>query len=89
MRGLADRPAPELPVYAPPGALDAVLALDERRMLSGSFALHEGSPGAAWELGPFRVDVFDLPHHVPNAGVRLNGGGRVIAYTGDTGSSPS
>lgn len=87
-RALADRPAPALPGLAPPGALDAVLALDNRRMLAGSLALRDLSPGSACEIGPFRVDVFDLPHHVPNAGLRLSGGGQVIAYTGDTGPSP-
>ncbi|WP_246147829.1 MBL fold metallo-hydrolase [Nonomuraea turkmeniaca] len=66
-RALADVPAGTLPVHAPPGALDAVLALDNRRMLAGSFSLHELGPGMPIELGPFRLDVFDLPHHVPNA----------------------
>ncbi|MEV4576379.1 MBL fold metallo-hydrolase [Nonomuraea jabiensis] len=87
-RALADVPAPALPVYAPPGALDAVLALDKPRMLAGSFATRDLAPGVPYEVGPFRLDVFDLPHHVPNAGLRLSAGGRVIAYTGDTGPSP-
>ncbi|SEG87288.1 Ribonuclease BN, tRNA processing enzyme [Nonomuraea solani] len=87
-RALADVPAPALPVYAPPGALDAVLALDRASMLAGSFTSHALEPGVPVELGPFRLDVFDLPHHVPNAGLRLTGaGGRVVAYTGDTGPS--
>ncbi|TMR93359.1 MBL fold metallo-hydrolase [Nonomuraea basaltis] len=83
----AAAPPGVLPVHAPPGALDAVLALDRPRMLAGSFSLHDLDPGAPREIGPFRLDVFDLPHHVPNAGLRLSGGGRVIAYTGDTGPS--
>ncbi|MBF8188115.1 MBL fold metallo-hydrolase [Nonomuraea sp. K274] len=83
--GTSSDRVPALPVYAPPGALDAVLALDKPRMLAGSFALHDLAPGVPQELGPFRLDVFDLPHHVPNAGLRLTGGGRVIACTGDTG----
>ncbi|KAB8190836.1 MBL fold metallo-hydrolase [Nonomuraea phyllanthi] len=86
-RALADVPAPALPVYAPPGALDAVLALDRPRMLAGSFAAHDLRPGRPYEIGPFRLDVFDLPHHVPNAGLRLGAAGRAIAYTGDTGPS--
>ncbi|MFI7135283.1 MBL fold metallo-hydrolase [Nonomuraea sp. NPDC050153] len=86
-RALADVPAPALPVYAPPGALEAVLALDNPRMLAGSFVSRDLGPGVPYELGPFRLDVFDLPHHVPNAGLRLGAGGRVIAYTGDTGPS--
>nr|WP_240779623.1 MBL fold metallo-hydrolase [Nonomuraea zeae] len=84
-RVLGDPPAPALPVYAPPGALDAVLALDQARMLAGGFEVHDLTPGVPYELGPFRLDAFDLPHHVPNAGMRLSDGGRVLAYTGDTG----
>jgi ribonuclease BN (tRNA processing enzyme) len=87
-RALADAPPPALPVYAPPGALDAVLALDNPRMLAGSFTRHDLRPGTPEEIGPFRLDAFMLPHHVPNAGLRLTGGGKVIAYTGDTGPSP-
>ncbi|TDD14300.1 MBL fold metallo-hydrolase [Nonomuraea diastatica] len=88
-RALAGRPVPPLPVHAPPGALDAVLALDDRRMLAGGFVAHELAPGVPRHLGPFRLDPFDLPHHVPNAGLRLSAGDRVIAYTGDTGPSGS
>lgn len=84
-RALGDRPPAALPVYAPPGALDAVLALDKARMLAGSFTLREVAAG---EVGPFRLEVWSLPHHVPNAGLRLSAGGRTIAYTGDTGPSP-
>ncbi|MGW4408707.1 MBL fold metallo-hydrolase [Nonomuraea sp. NPDC004702] len=86
-RALGDAPPAALPVHAPPGALDAVLALDRRGMLAGSFELHDLEPGTPREIGPFRLDAFSLPHHVPNAGLRLSAGGRVIAYTGDTGPS--
>ncbi|GGS99677.1 MBL fold metallo-hydrolase [Nonomuraea spiralis] len=86
-RALGDAPPAALPVHAPPGALDAVLALDNARMLAGSFTLHDLEPGTPREIGPFRLDAFALPHHVPNAGLRLTAGGRVVAYTGDTGPS--
>jgi len=33
------------------------------------------------------VDTWPLPHSVPNAGTRLTAGGKVLAYTGDTGPS--
>ncbi|TDD46717.1 MBL fold metallo-hydrolase [Nonomuraea terrae] len=88
-RVLGDSAVAPLPVHAPPGALDAVLALDGPRMLAGGLVAHDLAPGAPREIGPFRLDVFDLPHHVPNAGLRLTGAsGRVLAYTGDTGPSP-
>jgi ribonuclease BN (tRNA processing enzyme) len=84
-----DSPSPPLPVYAPPGALDAVLALDRPGMLDDAYVLHEFSPGASLEIGPFRASTRLLPHWVPNAGVRLTAGGEVLAYTGDSGPSPA
>ena len=87
-RALRDDPPPPLPVYALPGALDAVLALDRPGMLSAAFVLHEITVGSPLGIGPFRAETGLLPHWVPNAGVRLSVGGRVLTYTGDTGPSP-
>lgn len=87
-RALAADPPPPLPVYALPGALDAVLALDRPGMLAGALALHELSPGRDLDIGPFRAGTRLLPHWVPNAGVRLTAASRVLAYTGDSGPSP-
>jgi ribonuclease BN (tRNA processing enzyme) len=88
-RAWAERPAPPLPLYAPPGALDAVLALDRPGALDGAFELREFAPGAAFETGPFGMRTWRLPHTRVNAGLRLQAGGAVLAYTGDTGPSPS
>jgi ribonuclease BN (tRNA processing enzyme) len=87
-RALGDAPPAALPVYAPPEALTVVLALDKARMLAGSFVSYDLAPGKPYEIGPFRLETWSLPHHVPNAGLRLTGGGRVVAYTGDTGPAP-
>lgn len=87
-RALTDDPAPVLPLYAPPGALDAVLALDRPGMLDDAYDLREFEPGAELEIGPFRAETRLLPHSRPNAGVRLSADDRVVAYTGDTGPSP-
>ncbi len=86
-RALAADPPP-LPVYAPPGALDAVLALDRPGMLAGALALRELSPGRDLGIGPFHASKRLLPHWVPNAGVRLGAAGQVLSYTGDSGPSP-
>jgi ribonuclease BN (tRNA processing enzyme) len=86
-RVLRDDPPAPLPVYALPGALDAVLALDRPGMLAGAYVLHEITGGSGFDIGPFRVQTRLLPHSVPNAGVRLTAGGRVLAYTGDAGPS--
>jgi ribonuclease BN (tRNA processing enzyme) len=87
-RSMGDEPAPALPVYAPAGALDAVLALDRPGMLDDAVGLHEFTPGQELSVGPFGVRSWLLPHYVPNAGFRLQAGGRVLAYTGDSGPSP-
>jgi len=87
-RALRDDPAPPLAVYALPGALDAVLALDRPGMLTGASVLHDLSVGCRLGIGPFRAETRLLPHWVPNAGLRLTAGGSVLAYTGDSGPSP-
>jgi len=94
-RILAGPPVPPLPVYALPGAVDAVLALDGPRMMAGACTLVEVEPGASFGIGPFTATTRLLPHHVANLGIRLaaagggpSAGGVSLAYTGDTGPSP-
>jgi ribonuclease BN (tRNA processing enzyme) len=87
-RVLPDEPAPPLPVYAPPGALGPVLALDRPGMLDGAVRLREFDPGDRLTVGPFGVGSWLLPHWLPNAGIRLEADGLSLAYTGDTGPSP-
>ena len=77
-------PAP-LPVFTLPGALDRVLALDGPGAMDGACRLHDFAPGDRFEIGPFRVETWALPHFVPTAGLRLTAGDRIVAYTGDTG----
>ena len=87
-RALGEARPAALPVHTLPGAVAAVLALDSPRMLADAYALRDFSAGHRFEVGPFQVDTWALPHFVPNAGLRLTAGGRVLAYTGDTGPSP-
>jgi ribonuclease BN (tRNA processing enzyme) len=87
-RVLRDDPAPPLPVYALPGALDVVLALDSPRMMAGACTLHEFEAGHTLDIGPFQAMTRLLPHSRPNAGIRLDSGGTAIAYTGDSGPAP-
>ncbi|MFC4533368.1 MBL fold metallo-hydrolase [Sphaerisporangium dianthi] len=84
----APPPASALAIFTPPGAVDPVLALDQGRALADAYRLHDFTPGGRLEVGPFLVGTWALPHYVPNAGLRLEAGGRVLAYTGDTGPSP-
>lgn len=87
-RAMRDDPPAPLPVYALPGALGPVLALDRPGVLDGAYDLREFVAGDRLEIGPFHAETRLLPHSVPNAGVRLTAGGRILAYTGDTGPSP-
>ena len=82
-------PAPALPVFALPGALDAVLALDRPGLLDDAFALHAFEAGESFVIGPLAVASRTLPHSVPNAGVRLTGGDRSLVYTGDAAPDPA
>ncbi|MFI6323287.1 MBL fold metallo-hydrolase [Nonomuraea sp. NPDC050556] len=83
-----DTACPPLPVYAPPGALDAVLALDRPGAFTSGLVLHSMAPREPYRIGPFDLETWLLPHHRPNLGLRLSGGGKVLAYTGDTGPAP-
>ncbi len=87
VRALRDDPAPPLPLYALPGALDAVLALDRHAMLAPAYELHEFANGATLQVGPFSAQTCPLPHSLPNAGVRLTAQGQSLVYTGDCGES--
>jgi ribonuclease BN (tRNA processing enzyme) len=51
--------------------------------------LHEFTAGDRFVIGPFRIETWPLPHFVANAGIRLSSGDHTLAYTGDTGPSPS
>lgn len=87
-RAMQDLPPSPLPVYSPPGALDAVLALDRPGMLTAAYDLREFTPGEGFDIGPFRIGTRLLPHWVTNAGIRLSAGESALVYTGDSGPSP-
>jgi len=83
-----------LPVLAPPDApqrLAALYAADEperqRTDLSDVFAF-SGLDGGSAAVGAFAVSAVPVEHVCPAWGVRLEAGGRVLAYTGDTGPCP-
>jgi ribonuclease BN (tRNA processing enzyme) len=86
-RVLRPQPASALPVYAPPGALDAVLRLDGQQALAGAVDVRLIADAAVFEIGPFTASTFLLPHWLPNLGLRLESPGGTLAYTGDSGPS--
>lgn len=86
-RWFGRRDAPPLPLYAPEGVLRKVVGLedpDAAEDLATVFAW-QPLPRPPYQLGPFLLTSIPLPHHVPNAGVRLSAPEVTIAYTGDTG----
>jgi ribonuclease BN (tRNA processing enzyme) len=87
-RSLGPKDAPPLPVYAPPHAVDAVLALDRPGMLDNAVAVETFTPGDTLAIGPFAAVTAGLAHWVPTAGVRLSADGHTLVYTGDTGPGP-
>jgi ribonuclease BN (tRNA processing enzyme) len=87
-RALGGADPPPLPIFALPGAVDAVLALDRPGMLDDAYVRHEFAAGQRLRIGPFEARTQLLQHFVPNAGVRLTAGGRTLVYTGDCGPGP-
>jgi ribonuclease BN (tRNA processing enzyme) len=83
-----DEPA-VLPVWGLPGSLAPVLALDRPGLLDPGYRVMDFNAGDTFEIGPFRVQTWPLPHSLPNAGLRLSADGSVVSYTGDTGPSPN
>ena len=88
-RALGGKKPERLPLYALSGALEAVLALDRPAMLREAYEVRTIPTSGHLRIGPFDVETQELPHFVPNVGIRLRADGKVIAYTGDTAPSPT
>jgi ribonuclease BN (tRNA processing enzyme) len=78
-----DGPYPLLPVYAPAGAAGRLAAAYGEDMLDDVYEFHDLTPGQL-EIGPFAITVDRVNHPVETYGVRLEHGGRVLAYSADT-----
>ncbi|HEX5497338.1 MAG TPA: MBL fold metallo-hydrolase [Mycobacteriales bacterium] len=76
-----------LPLYCTAGVPVRIGGLEPNGDLRDAFEIST-LPGT-YQVGPFRLDTWMLPHHVPNAGVRLSAPDLVVAYTGDTGPDPA
>jgi ribonuclease BN (tRNA processing enzyme) len=90
-RWFGRRDAPRLGLYAPEGVLRKVVGLEDPEAEVDVRAVFDWHPlpSQATELGPFLLESVALPHHVPNAGIRLTGPGLTVAYTGDSGPDPA
>lgn len=80
---------PGLPFWSPDGFTDlAALLVSEngRNVMAEAYAFERAEEGATFEHGPFRITPFEMTHiGVKALGYRIEAGGVVLAYTGDTG----
>lgn len=80
---------PGLPFYSPTGFTDlAALLVSEggRNVMAEAYDFTEAGHGEVFEIGPFRITPYEMTHiGVYSLGYRIEQGGHVLAYTGDTG----
>lgn len=78
-------PRPPLPVYAPLGAAERIAAAysTEGDPIDDVYTFFRLEPGT-FPIGPFTVTVDRVNHPVETYGVRVEQGGRVLAYSSDT-----
>ena len=80
---------PPLPVYGPAGTKQRIWSSYEQppsHGLEDVYDFHEVAPGT-YRLGPFTVTAAQVNHPVECHGLRIEAGGRSLAYSGDTGES--
>jgi ribonuclease BN (tRNA processing enzyme) len=78
-------PRPPVPVYAPLGAAERIAAAysPEIDPVDDVYTFFRLEPGT-FPIGPFTVTVDRVNHPVETYGVRVEQGGRVLAYSADT-----
>jgi ribonuclease BN (tRNA processing enzyme) len=80
-------PLPPIPVFAPAGAaarLDRAAAVDSGQPVSEAFGF-QVLTGGTLQIGPLTVTAAPMNHPVETFGFRIEHGGRVVAYSADTG----
>lgn len=84
---------PGLPFYSPPDFVEqACLLVSEGGLdvMRQAFTFTDVQAGSVFQVGPFHVTVFPMEHiGVQAVGFRIEAGGAVLAYTGDTGPAPA
>jgi ribonuclease BN (tRNA processing enzyme) len=79
-------PLPPIPVYGPAGTGERLARAYDPSAGSGmtdEFRFHT-YPDGAFDVGPFRVTAVAVSHPVETHALRVEHGGRVLAYSGDT-----
>ena len=77
-----------IPVWGPtdtPGRMARAYDLPENPGMSGEFDFRT-YPADPIEFGPFEVEAFEVAHPVEAYALRITANGRVLAYSGDTGT---
>jgi ribonuclease BN (tRNA processing enzyme) len=80
-----DGPRPPVPVYAPLGAAERIAAAydSEGAPVDDVYTFYGLQPGT-FPIGPFTVTVDRVNHPIETYGIRVEQGGRVLAYSSDT-----
>ena len=74
-----------VPVYAPRGAWEfASQLLDSADVFAETCRFEVAKAGDVLNLGPLKVTLFSSSHPVETIASRVEGGGRVLAYSGDS-----
>jgi ribonuclease BN (tRNA processing enzyme) len=74
---------PVLPLYGPAGVSTRLASAYGEGMLDDVYEFHELAPGT-FTIGPLTVTAERVNHPVETYGVRVEHGGRVLAYSADT-----
>jgi ribonuclease BN (tRNA processing enzyme) len=77
-----------IPVYLPAGAADRLAAFagaGPDHVFFDVFDFHTVGSGDTARVGPFLLTFGETAHPVPTLAVRVEAGGRALAYSGDTG----
>ncbi len=89
-----DGPPPALPVHGPQGTAQRIAdayrasSSDPTDSLGHVYRYVEHAAGPV-RIGPFTVTVAPVEHPVPAFAMRVEAGGRTLAYSGDTGPTPT
>jgi len=78
-----EKRAGPLPVWAPPEPEEEFRRLSYKDI----YEIRPYRPGDSFEVGPFRVLSAPARHFIPAAALRVEGGGRALAFSSDTGPS--
>ncbi|MGH2830017.1 MAG: MBL fold metallo-hydrolase [Actinomycetota bacterium] len=81
-----------VPVYGPkdgPEIFGRLLGDDSRGVFPKIFDWNGLAPGEEADIGPFRLRTFPAAHSIENLTMRIEAGGAVLCYSGDTGPNAS